>query len=129
MTTADVMTVLLPIWTRKHAMARTVRHRIGTVMLWAIARGYRSDNPAGDAITAALPKRPVLVQHRAALPHGNGVGIWQGRCQASSDNCRRGVWRWTPTAVCATVTSPFRAGCGSARRRAGRGPACITVGR
>ncbi len=69
-TTADVMTVLLPIWTRKHAMARSVRQRIGTVMRWAIAQGYRSDNPAGDAVTAALPKRPVLVQHRAALPHG-----------------------------------------------------------
>ncbi len=69
-TTADVMTVLLPLWTRKHAMARSVRHRIGTVMRWAIAQGYRSDNPAGDAVTAALPKRPVLVQHRAALPHG-----------------------------------------------------------
>ena len=69
-TTADVMTTLLPIWTRKHAMARTVRQRIGTVMRWAIAQGYRSDNPAGDAITAALPKRPTLVQHRPALPHG-----------------------------------------------------------
>ncbi len=69
-TTADVMTVLLPLWTRKHAMARSVRQRIGTVMRWAIAQGYRSDNPAGDAVTAALPKRPVLVQHRAALPHG-----------------------------------------------------------
>ncbi len=69
-TTADVMTVLLPIWTRKHAMARSVRQRIETVMRWAIAQGYRSDNPAGDAVTAALPKRPVLVQHRAALPHG-----------------------------------------------------------
>ncbi len=69
-TTADVMTVLLPIWTRKHAMARSVRQRIGTVMRWAIAQGYRNDDPAGDAITAALPKRPVLVQHRAALPHG-----------------------------------------------------------
>ena len=38
-------------------------------MRWAIAQGYRQDNPAGDAITAALPKRPTPVQHRAALPH------------------------------------------------------------
>ncbi len=69
-TTADVMTVLLPIWTRKHAMARSVRQRIGTVMRWAIAQGYRSDNPAGDAVTAALPKLPRVIRHFPALPHG-----------------------------------------------------------
>ena len=68
-TTADVMATLLPIWTSKHVTARRVRQRIGTVMRWAIAQGYRQDNPAGDAITAALPKRPTPVQHRAALPH------------------------------------------------------------
>ena len=69
-TTADVMAVLLPIWTRKHATAQKVRQRIGTVMKWAIAQGYRADNPAGDALTAALPKRSVPVRHQRALPHG-----------------------------------------------------------
>ena len=69
-TTADVMTVLLPLWTQSTPWRGPVRQRIGTVMRWAIAQGYRSDNPAGDAVTAPLPKRPVLVQHRAALPHG-----------------------------------------------------------
>ncbi len=68
-TTADVMAALLPIWTSKHVTARKVRQRIGTVMRWAIAQGYRQDNPAGDAITAALPKRPTPVEHRPALPH------------------------------------------------------------
>ena len=63
------MATLLPIWTSKHVTARKVRQRIGTVMRWAIAQGYRHDNPAGDAITAALPKRPTLVEHRAALAH------------------------------------------------------------
>lgn len=70
MTSADVMAVLQPIWTRKHATARQVRQRIGAVMKWAIAQGYRNDNPAGDAVTAALPKRPVAVRHQRALPHG-----------------------------------------------------------
>jgi len=68
-TTADVMAALLPIWTRKHPTARKLRQRISTIMKWAIAQGYRGDNPAGDAITAALPKRPVQVQHMPALPH------------------------------------------------------------
>ena len=69
-TTADVMDTLSPIWTRKHVTAKKLRQRIGMVMRWAVAQGYRQDNPAGDAITAALPKRATLVEHRAALPHG-----------------------------------------------------------
>ena len=68
-TTADVMDTLSPIWTSKHVTAKKLRHRIGMVMRWAIAQGYRQDNPAGYAITAALPKRPTLVEHRPALPH------------------------------------------------------------
>ena len=73
-TTADVMAVLLPIWTRKHATAQKVRQRIGTVMKWAIAQGHRSDNPAGDALTAALPKRSAPVRQQRALPHGEVSG-------------------------------------------------------
>ncbi len=69
-TTADVMAVLVPIWTCKHETARKVRRRIGTVMNWAVAQGYRQDNPAGEAITAALPKRSKHVRHMPALPHG-----------------------------------------------------------
>ena len=68
-TTADVMSVLVPIWTRKHETARKVRRRIGTVMKWAVAQGHRQDNPAGEAITAALPKRLTHVRHMPALPH------------------------------------------------------------
>ena len=68
-TTADVMAALEPIWTRKHVTARKVHQRVSTVMRWAIAQGYRADNPAGDAITAALPRRPAPVEHRRALPH------------------------------------------------------------
>ena len=67
--TADVMAVLLPIWNGKRATARQVRHRISAVMRWAVAQGYREDNPAGDAIGAALPKNGVQVQHRRALPY------------------------------------------------------------
>ena len=73
-TTADVMLVLLPIWTRKHETARKLRRRVSTVMKWAIAQGYRGDNPAGEAVTAALPKRSAPVRHMRALPHGEVAG-------------------------------------------------------
>ena len=35
-----------------------------------MAQGYRTDNPAGDALLAALPRRPTPVRHRRALSHG-----------------------------------------------------------
>ncbi len=70
MTTADVMAALQPIWSTKNETAQRVRRRIGAVMRWAIAQGYRSDNPTGDAVTAALPKRPRQIRHFPALPHG-----------------------------------------------------------
>lgn len=86
-TTADVMGVLLAndFWNRKRVTARVVRQRIGSVMKWAVAQGYREDNPAGDAISAALPRNGVRVQHRPALPHQR-VGEALGRIRASGAN-------------------------------------------
>jgi integrase len=67
-TTADVLAVLQPIWLEKPETARRVRQRIGTVMKWAVANGWRTDNPA-DAISQALPKQIDTQQHRKALPY------------------------------------------------------------
>ena len=69
-TTANVLKVLLPIWNTKRETAQRVRQRIGAVMKWAVAEGHRSDNPAGDAIGAALPKGAKVKNHQRALPHG-----------------------------------------------------------
>ena len=68
-TTVDVMSILLPIWTAKHETARRVRQRIGAVMKWAIAQGHRTDNPAGDAIGAALPRNGAVKAHQRALAY------------------------------------------------------------
>ena len=73
-TTADVLAVLVPIWHTKPETARRVRQRIGAVMRWAVAEGHRQDNPAGDAIAAALPKHSDRRQHQRALPHDK-VGV------------------------------------------------------
>ncbi|WP_420449909.1 tyrosine-type recombinase/integrase [Candidatus Palauibacter sp.] len=70
-TTADVMEVLLPIWSSKPETARRVRQRIGAIMKWAVAQGYRESNPAGDAIASALPRHGKGRQHFRALPHGD----------------------------------------------------------
>ena len=67
-TTADVLAVLQPIWLEKPETARRVRQRIGTVMKWAIANGWRTDNPA-DAIAQALPKQTDKQKHRKAMAY------------------------------------------------------------
>ena len=86
-TSADVLAVLLPVWTAKPETARRVRHRISAVCKWAIAEGHRRDNPAGEAIGAALPKVNGGKAHMRALPHAEvaaaiakvkGSGAWVG---------------------------------------------------
>ncbi|MXW98195.1 MAG: tyrosine-type recombinase/integrase [Acidimicrobiaceae bacterium] len=67
--TADLTRVLLPIWHDKPETARKLRTRLGMVMRWAIAEGHRSDDPAGPALTAALPRHTTPRKHHASLPH------------------------------------------------------------
>jgi integrase len=63
----DVMNALTPIWTAKPETARRVRQRVSAVMKWAIANNFRSGNPAGEAIDAALPRTPRFRAHHRAL--------------------------------------------------------------
>jgi integrase len=68
-TSADVLAVLIPIWNSREETARRVRQRIGTVMKYAMAEGWRTDNPA-EAISKALPRHDrSKVKHRLALHH------------------------------------------------------------
>ncbi len=57
--------------------ARRVRQRICAVMKWYVAKGYRQDNPAGDALASALPRHTVVRRHLRALPHGEVAGAIQ----------------------------------------------------
>ena len=99
-TSQDVMGLLVPIWTEKRETARKLRQRIGAVMKWAVAQGYRDDNPAGEAIGAALPKNGHIIQHQRALPHEEVSG--------ALDTIREtGAWVGTKLAfefLCLTAT-------------------------
>ena len=48
-TSNDVIAVLGPIWHDKPTTAKRVRQWIGAVLTWAVAQGFRPDNPA-DAV-------------------------------------------------------------------------------
>ena len=67
--TADLMSVVGPIWTSRPALAENVRRRIGTVMKWAILRKYRRDNPAQDVLGALPRSASAPRRHHRALPH------------------------------------------------------------
>lgn len=62
----DVMTALMPIWLDKAETAKRVKQRIGVVMKWAIAQGYRQDDPS-SAIEQALPKADRVVKQRKSI--------------------------------------------------------------
>ena len=68
----DILGVLAPLWGEKATTARLVYRRIGSVMRWSIARGYRPDDPC-TAVSAALPRNGAQKVHHRALPHADVV--------------------------------------------------------
>ena len=72
-TRVDVLSVLDPIWTTKTATARRVRTQIAAVMKWAIARGFRGDNPAGPMIDGALPRQPRRRRQMSPSPQTSSL--------------------------------------------------------
>ena len=66
---ADVLKVLVPIWTAKAETARVLRQSIRAVFAWAMANQFVEYNPAGEGIDAALPRMPKVKRHHRALPY------------------------------------------------------------
>ena len=66
---ADILDILVPLWTDKNATARRLRGWIKAVFSWAQAFGHIETNLAGEAISAALPKQAGKTKHHRALHH------------------------------------------------------------
>ena len=69
-TPQDVLTLISELWTTKHETALKVKRRVGVVMKWAKAQGYRTDNPVSD-LEVMLPSANGLKGHFKALHHEN----------------------------------------------------------
>ena len=67
-TSADVLEILTPIWHVKAPTARHVHQRIRTVLEWAVAMEFRTDNPC-DRIGPILGAQNDVVTYMRALPH------------------------------------------------------------
>ncbi len=68
--------VLAKIWLSKPETARRVRQRIGTVLDWAYAKGYRLAEAPTRSVTKGLPKQPKKDRHFAALPYEQAPAIF-----------------------------------------------------
>ncbi len=55
---SDIITTLEPIWTNKPQIAKKVRQRIGTVLNFAHAKGWRPTEAPQQSIGKGLPKQP-----------------------------------------------------------------------
>ncbi len=68
-TSAEVVEALTPIWLEKPETAKRVRQRIGAVLDWAKANGYRdAENPI-SSVLRALPKPSKAINHHASMPY------------------------------------------------------------
>ena len=59
--------LLAPIWLSKSETARRVRQRIGTVLDWAFAKGYRSTEAPMRSLSKGLPRQPRKNGHFEAM--------------------------------------------------------------
>jgi integrase len=64
-----IRNVLAEIWLSKPETARRVRQRIGVVLDWAYASGYRETEAPMRAVTRGLPRQPKNDGHFAAMPY------------------------------------------------------------
>ena len=100
---ADVLAVVRPIWNSKRETAQRVRQRISTILLWCVAQGHRTDDPAGKAVLQALPATGRVRQHYRALPYQD-VPAALRRIQAT------GAWVGTKLAIEYLILTACRSG-------------------
>lgn len=67
-TVDDCYAVVHPKWHGRGSLGFTVRHQISHLMRWAVAHGYRDDNPA-ELVRDRLPKITSRPKHQPSLPY------------------------------------------------------------
>ena len=82
--TADVLEILTPIWHVKAETARAVRHRIRSVMEWALAIELRNDNPCDRVLPVLGPQNDIVTHRRALLHRDVAAAVETVRASASA---------------------------------------------
>jgi integrase len=71
---AHVRDMLAPIWTQIPSMARKIRQRVGTVLNYAHAKGWRAHEAPMKSVTLGLAKQSSG-RNFAAMPYGEVPGL------------------------------------------------------
>lgn len=69
--TPAVRDLLISIWVEKPETARRVKQRIGAILDWAHAKGYREAEAPMRAIGKGLPRQKKQATHFAAMPYAD----------------------------------------------------------
>ena len=88
MTTTDVLAILEPIWNAKPETATRVRQRMEVVFDYAIASGWRTDNPA-VAVSKVLPWSRGKKEHHPAMAYGKLPAFLQALRASTADTFTR----------------------------------------
>jgi integrase len=84
--------LLADIWLSKPETARRVRQRIGAVLDWAYAKGYRKAEAPMRSVTKGLPRQPKKDNHHAALAYEEAPALMA--MLAKSDSVGRRALRF-----------------------------------
>jgi integrase len=74
-TAPAIRDLLAAIWLTKPETARRVRQRIGAVLNWSFAKGYRSAEAPMQAIDVGLTRQPKRNKHHEALPYAEAPAL------------------------------------------------------
>jgi integrase len=64
-----VRDILAAIWLEKPETARRVKQRIGVILDWSYAKGYRASEAPLRSVAKGLPRQPKKSGHFAAMPY------------------------------------------------------------
>jgi|APTNR8051073442_1049403.scaffolds.fasta_scaffold05222_2 integrase len=89
-----VRDVLAPIWLTIPETARRVRQRIGTVLDYAHAKGWRDSEAPMRAVSRGLPKQPKRTNHFAAVPWQEVPGFLKDMDETTAGELTKGLLRF-----------------------------------
>lgn len=92
--TNEVLSALQPIWLAKPETARRVRQRIGLVLDWSKARGYRVDASPTRELGTALPKQADAPKHHTALPFADVPRFLRDLGMTGAMDATKGALEW-----------------------------------
>ncbi|MBT5434750.1 MAG: integrase arm-type DNA-binding domain-containing protein [Rhodospirillaceae bacterium] len=93
--TADIESILQPIWLEKPETARRVRQRIRAVLDWATSAGHREGANPAITVGPGLPKQRAKVKHHRAMLYAEVPAFVRSLNESDAANAVRLALEWT----------------------------------